>query len=76
VNGQSGQTATRQLDRLAKGVDRPVVSQALCSALPVAYGDLPARHWRPFAKLVLEAAYEATLLAGVLNMGKRVVNPP
>ncbi len=45
----------------------PLVSQAYCSALPVAYGE-PARHeWEPFARLVLEAAYEATLLAGVLN---------
>ena len=43
----------------------PVVSQAFCSALPVAYGHVPARHWQPFATLVLEAAYEATLLAAV-----------
>jgi hypothetical protein len=45
----------------------PVVSQAFCSALPVAYGEVPARHWGAFAKLVLEAAYEATLWATVLN---------
>jgi hypothetical protein len=46
----------------------PLVSQAYCSALPVAYGE-PAKHeWEPFARLVLEAAYEATLLAGVLNL--------
>lgn len=44
------------------------VSQAFCSALPVSYnhGTDPLR-WQPFASLVLEAAYEATLLAGVLN---------
>jgi hypothetical protein len=45
----------------------PVVSQAFCSALPVAYGEVPSRHWGAFAKLVLEAAYEATLWATVLN---------
>ena len=45
----------------------PVVSQAFCSALPVAYGEVPARHWGASAKLVLEAAYEATLWATVLN---------
>lgn len=39
-----------------------VVSQAFCSALPVAYSRLPAPLWRGFAMLVLEAAYEATLL--------------
>jgi hypothetical protein len=53
----------------APGPRRPRVSQAFCSALPVAYGDLPAARWAPFARLVLEAAYEATLLAGVLNAG-------
>ena len=46
---------------------RPVVSQAFCSALPVAYSDVPAAQWTGFATLVLEAAYEATLLAAVLN---------
>ncbi|AFU46498.1 hypothetical protein C380_13995 [Acidovorax sp. KKS102] len=44
-----------------------LVSQVFCSALPVAYGRVPAVHWQDFAKLVLNAAYEATLLAGVLN---------
>lgn len=43
------------------------VSQAFCSALPVAYSDIPSEPWADFAKLVLEAAYEATLWAAVLN---------
>ena len=46
---------------------RPVVSQAFCSALPVAYSDVPAPEWKTFATLVLESAYEATLLATVDN---------
>jgi hypothetical protein len=33
----------------------------------VAYGRVPQPHWQGFAQLVLDAAYEATLLAGVLN---------
>lgn len=45
----------------------PRVSQAFCSALPVAYGRVPAKHWEAFARLILKAAYEATLLAGVLG---------
>lgn len=45
----------------------PFVSQAFCSALPVAYTSLPATAWEPFAALVLEAAYEATLLAAARN---------
>lgn len=45
----------------------PRVSQAFCSALPVAYGQHDSELWEPFAQLVLEASYEATLLAGILN---------
>ncbi len=43
------------------------VSQAYCSALPVAYSHQPAHLWEAFARLVLEAAYEATLCAAILN---------
>ncbi|MCS4041517.1 hypothetical protein [Salinibacter ruber] len=46
------------------------VTQVYGSALPVAYSAAPAELWAPFAKLVLEAAYEATLRAGIQN-GKR-----
>ncbi len=44
------------------------VTQAYCSALPVAYSRLPVPLWEPFARLVLEAAYEATLCAGRINL--------
>jgi protein-tyrosine phosphatase len=47
-----------------------IVSQAFCSALPVAYSGLPAHQWTTFARLVLEAAYEATLCAAALNAGR------
>ncbi len=43
------------------------VSQAYCSALPVAYSNLPDADWEMFARLTLEASYEATLHAAVLN---------
>jgi hypothetical protein len=43
------------------------VTQVFCSALPVAYGVRPASAWEPLARLVLEAAYEATLWEAVLN---------
>ncbi len=43
-----------------------LVSQAFCSALPVSYNrHVDARSWERFATLVLEAAYEATLLAAL-----------
>jgi GNAT superfamily N-acetyltransferase len=44
------------------------VSQALCSALPVALSTIPPHRWQRFGTLVLEAAYEATLRAAVLNL--------
>ncbi|SFM04992.1 hypothetical protein [Methylobacterium pseudosasicola] len=52
----------------------PLVSQVFCSALPVAYGRLPPAAWAPFASLVLEAAYEATLLAARLNAARGASN--
>ncbi len=51
----------------AAGPDPLRVSQAFCSALPVAYSQVPPPHWELFASLVLEAAYEATLWAAVVN---------
>jgi len=47
--------------------DPPVVSQAFCSALPVACSPVPRARWQSFASLVLESAYEATLWAAVDN---------
>ena len=43
------------------------VSQAYCSALPVAYSKLSSGLWSEFARLILEASYEATICAGILN---------
>jgi hypothetical protein len=52
----------------APGPNRPLVSQAFCSALPLAYvRSVPTRHWQSFAILILQATYEATLWAAVLN---------
>jgi hypothetical protein len=43
------------------------VSQAYCSALPVAYSNHAADLWEGFARLVLEASYEATICSAILN---------
>ncbi len=58
----------------AAGERRPLVSQAFCSALPVAYTRVPSAHWKPFASLILDAAYEATMLAAVLNKQRGASN--
>ncbi len=51
-----------------------VVTQVYCSALPVAYNRLASEDFEPFARLVLEAAYEATLRAAARNAA-RTGNP-
>ncbi|MBF0442395.1 MAG: hypothetical protein HQK54_10865 [Oligoflexales bacterium] len=43
------------------------VTQVYCSALPVSYTEHPKKAWELFAKLVLEAAYEATFCVALLN---------
>lgn len=40
-----------------------VVTQVYGAALPVGYGNPPKARWENFARLVLEASYEATVLA-------------
>lgn len=44
-----------------------LVSQAYCSALPVAYSRHSSDLWAEFAQLVLEASYEATICTAILN---------
>lgn len=46
------------------------VSQAYCSALPVAYSQQPLSLWAVFARLVLEASYEAAICAAILNSSR------
>jgi hypothetical protein len=45
-----------------------------CSALPVAYTSVASSHWKVFASLVLEGAYEATLWAAVQNAQRGASN--
>ena len=43
------------------------VSQVYGSALPVAYSSISAKQWEQFARLILEASYEATICTAILN---------
>jgi hypothetical protein len=53
-----------------RGTSRRLVSQAFCSALPVAYSSTPqAAEWEGIARLVLEATYEATMLVAAEQVG-------
>ncbi len=51
-----------------------LVSQAYCSALPVAYSQIEIIYWESFARLIFEATYEATLYAGLSNLQKNGYN--
>ena len=47
-----------------------LVSQSYCSALPVANSQHSHQLWEKFAVLILEASYEATICAAILNSSK------
>ena len=49
---------------------KQTVTQVYCSALPVAYSQVPVQLWTDFAKLILEATYEATICSAILNFQK------
>ncbi len=51
-----------------------LVSQLYCSALPIAYADEKLSDWEPFARLILTAAYLATLSLATHNAA-RTGNP-
>lgn len=73
-------------DRLRVGVHQDVqvtapgaspqqrLTQVFCSAMPVAYAPASVALWAPFASLILEGAYEATLWAAVLNAARGASN--
>lgn len=44
-----------------------LVTQVYCSALPVAYYNIKSYLWRDFAKMILDAAYEATFYIALEN---------
>jgi len=49
---------------------KDIVNQVYCSALPVAYSRIDDSLWEKFARLILEATYEATFYAALINYQK------
>ena len=45
-----------------------LVTQVFCSALPIAYSDIPSSDWDHFPRLILDATYEATFHVAVQNL--------
>ena len=54
-------------ERFVEPTTKARVSQAFCSAISCGYTKLAPELWEPLATLVLDAAYEATLLSAVLD---------
>lgn len=54
--------------------NKSTVSQIYCSALPVAYSHVHSVYWEEFAKLILNATYEAAFYAALRNFEK-TANP-
>lgn len=52
---------------VTRSPSRHLVSQAFCSALPLSYSSSSSPEWESFARLILEATYEGTLLAAAEN---------
>ncbi len=50
------------------------VSQAYCSALPVAYSRIETELWEDFARIILEATYEATFYTAIKNYKRNANN--
>lgn len=44
-----------------------LVTQTYCSALPVGYSSYDMNLWEAFARLILEASYEATICSAIVN---------
>jgi hypothetical protein len=73
ASSESERDQLRGLLRIGVQIDTEVtwnncghkVTQAYCSALPVAYCDHPVSAWEEAARLVLEASYEATICAAI-----------
>jgi hypothetical protein len=55
-------------------VNKHKVTQAYCSARPVSYCRPDSMYWESFSRIILEATYEATLCAAILNMEKNNSN--
>lgn len=81
--GEDGRDALRAALRIGihrdvevtRSRSRQLVSQAFCSALPLSYSSAGSSEWESFARLILEAAYEGTLLAAVENASRHPSAP-
>ncbi len=70
--GIQEQTQVTFANRFAPLQNPHFVSQTFCSAISCAYSNVETAIWEPLATIVLEAAYEGTLLAAAIEKAKGV----
>ena len=68
--GVHADTTVTFAKRFAEPVTPCQVTQVYASALSCAYSGVETQHWASLAEIVLDAAYEATLWAAVLNRAR------
>ena len=68
--GIQEQTQVTFANRFAPLQNPHLVSQAFCSAISCAYSKVETAMWEPLATIVLEAAYEGTLLAAAIEKSR------
>ena len=68
--GIQGQTQVTFANRFAPLQVPHLVSQAFCSAISCSYSKVETTIWEPLATIVLEAAYEGTLLAAAIEKSR------
>lgn len=59
---------------VTKSITKHKVTQVYCSALPVAYCHIETFYWGYFARLILEATYEAALYTALRNLDENDSN--
>ena len=50
--------------------NKNLITQVYCSALPISYSNIESELWSDFAKMILEATYEATFYVALKNYEK------
>lgn len=68
------QTGIQWNTEVTKSTTKHKVSQIYCSALPVSYCSIDSVYWEAFSRIILEALYESTLYAALLNLKRNNSN--
>lgn len=69
------QVTSSSFGRMTYNGPQQLVTQAYCSAVSVSYSRCTSSAWEPFAREILNSAYEATMIAAIENMARNSGKP-